>query len=80
MKAAAVAFARLPPKHKSPAELFTASTAVQCRCCQRTCAGVTEAETTAETETDYVAAAARSAVIKAEAELNALLLFYCCCL
>ena len=65
-----MAFAKLLPKHKSRAELLTASTAVQCRCCQRACVGVTEAETTAETETDYAAAAARSTVTEAETELK----------
>ena len=69
-----MAFAKSPPKHKSRTELLTASTAVQCRCCQRTRVDVTEAETTADTETDYAAAAARSTVTEAEAELNALLL------
>jgi hypothetical protein len=42
IKAATVAFAKSSPKHKSRAELLTASTAVQCRCCQRVRAGVTE--------------------------------------
>ena len=78
IKAAVVAFAKSPPKRKSWAELLAVSTAVQCCCCQRTYAGVTEAEATTEAETAYAAALARSAVTAAEAKLNTFLLLHCC--
>lgn len=78
IKAAVVAFAKLPPKRKSWAELLAVSTAVQCCCCQRTYAGATEAEATTEAETDCAAALARSAVTEAGAKPNTLLPLHRC--
>jgi hypothetical protein len=78
MKAAVVAFAKLPPKRKSWAELLAVSTAVLCCRCQRTYAGVTETEAATEAETVYAAALARSTVTEAEAKSNTLLLLHHC--